>query len=948
MTMRGICGSGAALLAMVLSTGLFSAGSVAEGAASAAPAAPVAKLDAAAPGDNLPAGVAYIRSVEGVHEYSLPNGLQVLLLPDATAPKITVNVVYKVGSRHEVYGETGMAHLLEHLLFKGTPGHTNIPLELKQHGAQFNGTTDYDRTNYYETFLASDDNLAWALELEADRMVNSFVARKDLDTEMSVVRNEFEIGESRPANVLSQTLSAAMFHWHNYGRAVIGARSDIENVNIAHLQAFYHAHYRPDNAALIVGGKIGARGTLALIAKHFGPIPNPATAIEPLYTVEPTQSGERAVTVRRTGETPMVAIGHRIMSAQHGDVAAFRVLADLIGKAPNGRLHKRLVETGKATAAQAYWFAGYDPGRSTFNAVLRQGDNPDDVRDQMIKIIEGLGAEPASPEEVERAKAAFAAEAMKLRTNTQALTLALTSGVADGDWRLLFWDRDEAAKVSVADVQRVADKYLRRDNRTVGIFLPTEAPQRAEIPPRVDAAVLLKDYVGGAAMSQGEDFDPSPANIDARTTIVKLPGGLALALLPKQTRGDRVEGVLTLHIGDAESLKSWGDAPALLGALLSKGTQRLTRGALSDELTRLQAQLSISARANQIAANFSTTRDNLEPLLRLLAECLRTPALKLEEFQQIKRSRQRDFESAQKNPQSLASVRLGVLFNAYPKDHPYYAGTLAEQSERLERVTLDDVKRFHAEFYGASHGELSLVGSFDSPSVQRVADETLGHWASPKPYARIPQAKADAAPASETIEVADQANAVYAARQNIVMRDASPDYPALLIANTMFGGGALSSRLGTRLRQQEGLSYGSGSNVAVTKRDETGTFSIFASYAPQGAAKLDAAVCEEVHRALADGFTGDELATAKDAILSSSRVSRSADQTLAVALNHNLHDERTFAWSADLEAKISAATLDEVNAAFRRHIDPARLVIIKAGSFAGAGGSVGAPTVCKK
>ena len=203
----------------------------------------------------LPRGVDQLNSIEGITEYRLKNGLQVLLFPDPSQETITVNMTYRVGSKHENYGETGMAHLLEHLVFKGTPRHKNIPKELTDHGAEPNGTTWTDRTNYFETFSATNENLKWALDLEADRMVNSFIAKKDLDSEMTVVRNELENGENSPVRVLIGRMLATSFDWHNYGKSTIGARSDLENVKIENLKAFYRKYYQPDNATLIVSGK---------------------------------------------------------------------------------------------------------------------------------------------------------------------------------------------------------------------------------------------------------------------------------------------------------------------------------------------------------------------------------------------------------------------------------------------------------------------------------------------------------------------------------------------------------------------------------------------------------------------------------------------------------------------------------------------------------------------
>src|SRR6266850_3293153 len=249
----------------------------------------------------LPNGVERVTSVEGITEYRLANGLRVLLFPDQSKQTATVNITYLVGSRHENYGETGMAHLLEHMLFKGSPGHTNIPQELTEHGSRPNGSTSWDRTNYFESFSATDANLEWAIKLESDRMVNSFVARKDLDSEMTVVRNEFESGENSPMNVLEERVLSTAFLWHNYGKSTIGARSDIENVPIERLQAFYRNYYQPDNAILMVAGKFDEARTLGLITKYFGPIPKPQRVLQSNYTIEPTQDGERSEE-RRVGK----------------------------------------------------------------------------------------------------------------------------------------------------------------------------------------------------------------------------------------------------------------------------------------------------------------------------------------------------------------------------------------------------------------------------------------------------------------------------------------------------------------------------------------------------------------------------------------------------------------------------------------------------------------------
>ena len=220
-------------------------------------------------------------------EYRLANGARVLLFPEASRPTVTVNMTVLVGSRHEGYGESGMAHLLEHMVFKGTPYHPEVPKALRDHGASFNGTTNNDRTNYFETMPATDENLEFGIALECDRLVNSFVKGEDLLSEMTVVRNEFERGENNPGSILNQRIYAAAYEWHNYGKSTIGSRSDIERVPIENLQAFYKKYYQPDNVVLIVAGKFEEAKALALVEKYLGSIPKPTRKLDATYTEEP-------------------------------------------------------------------------------------------------------------------------------------------------------------------------------------------------------------------------------------------------------------------------------------------------------------------------------------------------------------------------------------------------------------------------------------------------------------------------------------------------------------------------------------------------------------------------------------------------------------------------------------------------------------------------------------
>jgi zinc protease len=895
-----------------------------------------AALPLAAADPPKPAAPEKVTSVEGITEYRLANGLRVLLFPDPSKPTITVNITYLVGSRHEGYGESGMAHLLEHLVFKGTPKHGNIPQELTAHGARPNGTTWFDRTNYFETFDATDANLEWALDLEADRMVNSFIAKKDLDSEMTVVRNEFEAGENDPGEVLISRVFSTAYLWHGYGRDTIGARSDLENVPIERLQAFYRTYYQPDNAVLVVAGKIDEAKTLALVQKHFGAIPKPARTLYPTYTLDPAQDGERTVTLRRVGDVQIVAAAYHIPSGSDPDAPGLDLLAFTLGDTPSGRLHKALVEAKKASSVFDFSPPVKEPGLLLFGAEVRQDQSLDEARDILLKTVEDAASHPPTKEEVERARTQLLKQIDLALNDASQIGLRLSNWIAKGDWRLFFLYRDRLKAYPVEGVAKVAAAYLKPSNRTLGVFIPTAKPDRAEVPPPPDVAAMVKGYTGAAAVQAGEAFDPSPANVEARTKRSTLPSGMKIALLPKKTRGSSVRGSITLHFRDVAGLTGKTATADLTVYMLERGTAKRTRQQIQDELDRLKARLSIGGGIGTLSASIETTRENLPKVLDLLAEILKEPSFPGSELEILRQEFLARIEQTKTEPQAVASIAFARRMRPYPKGDPRYTPTPEESIEDVKAVTLDAVRSFYRDSYGASDAEAALVGDFDEATVSAQLAALFGSWKSPSPYTRVPSVFRDVPADTVKLETPDKANALFIAGQNLALRDDDPDYPALLLANYMFGGGFLNSRLAVRVRQKDGLSYGVGSGLESGIKDVSGRFSVYAIHAPQNTAKLETAVREEIERARKDGFTAEEIAAAKSGWLQLQQVSRSQDGELAALLQRHLFNGRTLAWNAELEKKVGALTAEQTTAAFRKWIDPAKISVVRAGDFANA------------
>jgi len=868
-----------------------------------------------------------VTEVEGVAEYRLDNGLRVLLAPDASADTVTVHITYLVGSRHEGYGEKGMAHLLEHLLFKGSTLHPDVKQEFTRRGARWNGTTSYDRTNYFETLPAAEENLDWALGMEADRMVNSFVRKADLDSEMSVVRNEFEMGENSAGGVLFQRMQRLAFAWHNYGNSTIGARSDIESVPIERLQGFYRTWYQPDNALLIVGGRFDAPHALALVARHFAPIPRPPRALPALYTAEPVQDGERTVTLRRVGDTPLVAAMYRVPAGAHPDYPAVDVLVEALRVAPQGRLHKALVQKGLASQTWGGERALHDPGVMYFGAVLPKGASPQAARAALLAVLDGVRKTPLRADEIERARTSLLNEVEKAQLDGRVLVSMLSEFEAVGDWRLFFLYRDRLRAVTVADVQRVADTYLRSANRVVGTFLPTPNPQRAEIPATPDLEAALAGYKGSHALAAGEAFAATPQNIEARVQRRVLANGIRTALLAKRTRGAKVVVQLSVHWGDERSKAGRNTACALAGGMLLRGTELHTRAELRDAFDRLKATVSV----NVDGASIETQRENLDEALRLVAEVLRRPSFPATEFEELKRASLTGAETQRSDPAAIAAEQLQRHLTPYPKGHWLYVPSLEERIAALKATALADAKACHAQL-GATGADFVAVGDFDPAALSALVEKLFGDWRNPTAYARIPARYFERPALEREVRTPDKANAVLRAGLSLKMRDDNPDFPALVLANQLIGG-ASNARLPARIREKEGLSYSTYSWFSASQLDEAASFNISAIFAPQNKARVETAMREELSRAIAEGFTAEEVESAKRGLLEARRLARTQDGALAARLDTYLFVDRTFAWDVDFERRIAALTPQEVQDALKRNIDPAKLAVSKAGDF---------------
>lgn len=877
-------------------------------------------------------------SVEGISEYVLDNGLKVLLFQDNSSQTVTVNITYLVGSRHEGYGEKGMAHLLEHLVFKGTPNHPDIPKELTAHGARPNGTTWYDRTNYFETFNATDENLDWALDLEADRMVNSYIAKKDLESEFSVVRNEFESGENSPTSVLMKTMISTAYLWHNYGQSTIGNRSDIERVPIDNLKAFYKKYYRPDNAVLMVTGKFETEKTLALIANKFGSIKNPDSPLRDIPTIEPPQDGEKRVTLSRVGDLKVLAAMYHTPAGSHVDYSALAVAENILTDQPSGRLYKALIDGEKASSMWSFSPFTKEPSFMYFNVDVPSDKSMVEAENTLLSLLDNIANNPITEAELKRAKSNILKQIDQVNRNSAYLGTYMSEFIGAGDWRLSFIHRDRIENMTANQVNAAIQKYFIKTNRTVGTFEPTKDPVRVGVEHTEGVEELVANYKGKEGYGAGEAFDVAYENIQNRLDSGMLEKSkIEYGFINKDNRGKTVNISFAFRNGKVDDLMNMGRVASYTARMLNKGTKTNSRQDIEDKLSELKSSVSFRGANGRTYAYANSTEENLMASLKLMTDMLKNPAFNQSELDKLKTQDLANLERNKTEPSFLASMRAGQINQRYKKGHPLYSMTLDEQIEAINSVTIEDIKVYYDKFYGISNNATLVgIGNLDAQGLKDYFEEAFGDFKSDLPFKAISDVHQKNNAANESIKTPDKKNAFTTGSLSFECSQYDEDYAALQMAGTIFGGGFLNSRIANRLRQQDGVSYGAGGGVGVdgNKDDKNSSMYIYAIYAPDNAAKVQQGFKEEIARFIEGGITEEELQNAIKGWVQAQNVSRAKDNELSSVINNNLYYDRDINFQMQIEEKVKGLTVADVNKVIKKYFKPLNdWTVVNAGDF---------------
>ena len=902
-------------------------------------------------------GIKYVRGpFLGITEFALRNGLRVLIKPDHSIASAIVMTAYRVGSRNEGAGEEGGAHLFEHLAFKGSRRFNpskgnNLDDVFKQIGAQLNAYTSDDQTVYHVQVPA--EHVEVALAIDADRMRYLFIRDSDKRTEMPVVRQEMDQGENNPDQAMQKLLQQTAFREHPYHHDTIGSASAVENVSIPTLKAFFDTFYHPNNATVIVMGNVEIEATLAMVQKHFGRLPKSPKPIPPVYVFEPQQEGERRFEIVRTGDLARVAIGYHVPEAGHADTPALHVAGHLLGNSSNrtSRLYKSLVETGMVSSCYCQAPEQHDPSLFVLYATVNEGVAVEAVESVFKAEVDRLLNEPVGDDELKLIKTANKKGTTLALANTFSFAYMIAAAEGYADWTHIVTYDEKYEAVTASDIQRVAAKYLRKSNRTVGLFTPrTEAHEGdfASVETKSEAEVAAPAAVEAQApkakrakkqpdpdaviktLARFQGKAPRREPISKRIVKHVLANGLTVNVL-KEKPGCGVVSIDTSVAAGNYFDNGKQHTADLVGDLLTRGSARFSKEAIASELHELgiTSGLRVNVGPFRAAVSSQVTTEDADRYLSLLGDIIRHPAFKQEELDQAKTEWTAKYKKAENHPASVASTELAA--SLFPAGHVYHQKSIAEQRADLQSMTVGDLAGFHGARFVPSATTVTIVGDIEPSAAIALIESHFGDWqgAPAEPISVSP-----VTPQSRRTIVQKMndkpAVSVYMGAA-IELKRTSPDFPAARLALQILGGDTLTARLGKRVREELGLTYG----IVARAGNLSHGWAPWMVTMSVATKNINLAIAETntiLDRFVREGVTERELQTQVNGESGSYQIGLSNLQQLTAkvaefsALGMSLDDIDAY------PEQLKAVTVDEVNAAIKKYFDPAKLVTVIAGT----------------
>ena len=868
-------------------------------------------------------GFEYVKESGGIKEYKMTsNNLRVLLKKDKSAPVATFMVTYEVGSRNEAIGYTGSTHLLEHLMFKGsrkfnTTKGNSVFQTLQSLGARMNATTWLDRTNYFA--VLPSEHLESLIEIEADRMRNAWIKEEDRQSEMTVVRNEFERGQNSPSGVLDEHIWATAYHAHPYHHSTIGWKEDIENVSIERLKEFYDTFYWPNNATAIAIGDFEEKDALAMIKKHFGKIRKSTKPIPEVYTAEPEQEGIRTVTLKRAGQQGIVGVAHKTPSATNKDAAAFMVLSSILSSGKNSRFYKNITDKGLTTSIYIWDSLFKDPGLFTVYANLSPDVKHKTVESLIIQEYEKIKTDGVTEAEVKKAQAQLVAAMKFSQDGSYAIASGLNEAIASGDWTLYTTYSEKIKNVTKEDVQRVVVEYFKEDLSTVGYFIPKnkEAQGERAITSAKELEKIKKKYITGA----------EEESLSSKIVQSEPISGVRLFSL------ERGSGVVTMQGsflgGDVYSNEN-RRVSDMVASMLDQGTKNMSKFEISEKLESVGARLNFFNGQARVGFSGKFLEEDTEMVFEIMADQIKNPLFSEQELEKVKKRAIAGYKRSKESTRGNAMNNMLEAF--YGKDHQNSPTNPDQAIEDIKNITAQNLEEYHRKNYGTGSMVIVVVGDIKHQELEKMVKEGFGGWKKSPLNTKQEERVASKKAGKVYLTMQDKTSTDFLVGTALEIDRYHPDYLPLYLGTHTLGGN-FSARLMQTVRVKEGLTYGINSSLSGFGNGNDGYWMVGGTFAPQLLSKGESSTLREIKLWLDKGITQKELDVTKSTLTGGFQVGFDTTGGLASGILSAVVTHNSLEYLDSYPEQVKKITLDQVNEAIKKYITLDGLYRVAAGSI---------------
>jgi zinc protease len=869
-------------------------------------------------------GFEFEKEAGGIKEFTMTsNGLTVLIKEDKTAPVATFMVTYRVGSVNEATGHTGATHLLEHLMFKGSKNYKNGKADviLDSIGARTNATTWTDRTNYFGTLPSN--HLETIIKIEADRMRGAIIVEEDRQSEMTVVRNEFERGENSPQRVLDQHIWSMAFQAHPYHHSTIGWKSDIENMPIEKLKEFYDIYYWPNNATVSIVGDVDTKEGLALVKKYFGKIRRSKHEIPTVYTTEPEQEGQRRVVLNRAGQQGVVGVAFKSPPAADKDMAPMIVLGEILGSGKNSRFYKQITDKGLVTSISASPSKFKYEGLFEIYASLTPGTKHEKVEELILEVLEEVKDSGVKEKELQKAKTKLITSRLFSQDGSYAIASGLNEAIASGDWTLYTSYEEKIKKVTLADIKRVANKYLVTQKSTVGYFIPEVSTGGGLL----KGASAHRHHNGPYYFKKEEDLKEAGGFFQKGVEFSEPTEGVFLYTLK------RGKGVVTLNgsmLGGYNYAEQKQQVPSLVVSMLDQGTTNKTKFQISDELESVGARLDFGSGPSRVSFLAKFLSKDTDRVLGLMAEQLQSPSFNEEEFKKVKKRREASLKRVKESTWNNAFDDF--LLSIYGDKHQNTPTDPEKAIKELDKIDIEDLKAFHKKNYGRGSMFIVAVGDVSHESLSKKIKKEFGGWKK-SPLVETPENRTGT-PTKKVnyISMKDKTSSDLLYGIALDINEDSPEFLPLSVATRVLGG-SFTARLMRKVRVEDGLTYGVYSSITGTTNKSPGAWIAYGTYSPDLLKKGEVSMEGVIEMWIDSGITKEELSNMKSTIIGSTQVGYDTTSGISRAILSSVVNKGGVKYLDEYANKIESITLEEVNKAIKKHIKFNLLYKVAAGSI---------------